>query len=317
MKDGLRGRPCLVLGAGGFIGSAVCRALSEVGAQVHGFGREPAYPDAPGPVRFTRGEFDNKAAIARAVDGAEIVFHLLGGSTPDLSNKDPVAELQGLAQSIRLLETCRLASVSRVVFVSSGGTVYGVPASVPVTEEAPTDPISAYGINKLIVEKYLHLFRHLHGIDSVVLRVANPFGPFQDPFRRQGVIAALTHAIANRRPAEVWGDGRVVRDFVYVDDVAEALMLSAAYEGPHRVFNVGSGVGRSVLDVVRDIGRVLDWADVPVIHKAGRVADVPANVLDIERIRRELGWVPRTGWMDALRLTAAWIGRAHRPADSL
>lgn len=312
MKVSLRGRSCLVLGAGGFIGSALCRALAKVGAQVHGFGHEPAYSDAPGPVRFTRGEFDDKAAIARAVDGAEVVFHLLGGSTPDLSNKDPVAELRGLAQSVQLLETCRLASVSRVVFVSSGGTVYGVPASVPVMEEAPTDPISAYGINKLIVEKYLHLFRHLHGIDSVVLRVANPFGPFQDPFRRQGVIAALTHAVVNRRPVEVWGDGRVVRDFVYVDDVAEALMLSASYEGPHRVFNVGSGVGRSVLDVVHDIGRVLDRADVPIIYKAGRAADVPTNVLDIERIRRELGWVPRTGWIDALRLTAAWIGQAYR-----
>ena len=309
--DAVRGRSCLVLGSGGFIGAALCRALSRAGAQVHGFGHAPAYPDAAGPIRFTRGEFDDGAAVARAVDGAEVVFHLLGGSTPDLSNKDPVAELVGLGASIRLLEACRRAGVARVVFVSSGGTVYGVPTRVPVTEDAPTDPISAYGINKLVVEKYLHLYRRLHGLDSVVLRVANPFGPFQDPFRRQGVVAALTHAVASGRPVEVWGNGQVVRDFVYVDDVAEALVLAAGYAGPHRVFNVGGGVGRSVLDVVRDVGAALGRADVPVLHKPARAADVPTNVLDIGLIARELGWAPRTGWMDALRSTAAWLRAAH------
>lgn len=308
----LRGVSCLVLGAGGFIGGNLCRALSRAGARVHGFGRGPAYPDALDGLRFTRGEFSDRGALARAADGADIVFHLLGGSTPDVSNKDPIADLGGnLLPSVQLLETCRAAGVSRVVFVSSGGTVYGVPASVPIGEEAATNPISAYGINKLTVEKYLHLYRYLHGLDYLVFRVANPFGPFQSPYRRQGVVAALTRSILNGRPVEIWGDGQVVRDFLYIGDVVEAMVAGIAYRGPHRVMNLGSGIGRSILDVVRDIGETLGHARVDVVHKPGRAADVPANVLDIGLIRRELGWAPRMTWTDALRDTAAWVKQAH------
>ncbi len=129
------------------------------------------------------------------------------------------------------------------MFVSSGGTVYGIPAHVPIAEEAPTDPISAYGVSKLAVEKYLGLYRHLHGLDYAVLRLANPFGACQDPDRRQGVVAALVQAVLDGRPVEIWGDGRVVRDFIYAPDAAEAIAMAASLAGPVRVLNVGSGVG--------------------------------------------------------------------------
>lgn len=314
--DPLRGASCLVLGAGGFIGGHLCRELRRRGASVHGFGRRRSYPEALEGVRWTTGEFSDRAALARAVDGAEHVFHLLGGTTPESSNKDPVADLTaGAVASLHLLDICRAAGVRKVVFLSSGGTVYGVPASTPIREDAPTDPISAYGVSKLAVEKYLHLYRHLHGLDHAVLRVANPFGPWQDPDRRQGVVPALMQAVLDGRPAEIWGDGRVVRDYLYAADAAEAVAEAAAYAGPHRVFNVGSGVGRSVLDILRDVaaalGRGADAA--AAVHKPGRATDVPVNVLDTSLIRREMGWAPRTGWAEALEATAAWLrGRNAR-----
>lgn len=282
---------------------------------MHGFGRRRSYPEALEGVRWTAGEFSDRAALARAVDGAEHVFHLLGGSTPESSNKDPVADLvAGAVASLHLLEICRAAGVRKVVFVSSGGTVYGIPASTPIPEDAPTDPISAYGVSKLAIEKYLRLYRHLHGLDYAVLRVANPFGPWQDPDRRQGVVTALMQAALDGRPAEIWGDGRVVRDYLYVADVAEAIADAAGYAGAHRVFNVGSGVGRSVLDLVRDIGAALGGGTaVAALHKPGRATDVPANVLDSSLIRREMGWTPRTEWSEALEMTAAWLrGRGMR-----
>lgn len=311
----LRGSPCLVLGAGGFLGGHLCRELLRRGASVHGFGRRRSYPEALEGARWTTGEFSDRAALARAVDGAEHVFHLLGGTTPESSNKDPVADLEaGATASLHLLEICRAAGVRKVVFLSSGGTVYGIPASVPIREDAPTDPISAYGVSKLAVEKYLHLYRHLHGLDYAVLRVANPFGPWQNPDRRQGVVPALMQAVLDGRPPEIWGDGRVVRDYLYAADAAEAVADAAAYAGPHRVFNVGSGVGRSVLDLLRDIGGALGrGAGVAASHKPGRATDVPVNVLDTSLIRREMGWAPRTGWAEALGTTAAWLrGRNAR-----
>ena len=304
----LGGAACLVLGAGGFIGTHLCRGLSRRGAQVHGFGRRQGYPEALQGIHWTTGDFSDRAALARAVEGAEFVFHLLGGSTPESSNKDPVADLvSGAVMSVQFLEICRAAAVRKVVFVSSGGTVYGIPRQIPIPESAPTDPISAYGISRLAVEKYLHLYRYLHGLDYTVLRVANAFGPYQSPNRRQGVVAALLHSILQGRPVEIWGDGRVVRDFVYVDDVVDALTVAAGYDGPHRVFNVGSGVGRSILEVVDQIGAMLGLPDVVKVLKAGRATDVPVNVLDTSLIGREIGWTPTSDWTAALRETAAWM----------
>jgi UDP-glucose 4-epimerase len=306
--DPLRSASCLVLGAGGFIGGHLCRELRRRGASVHGFGRRWSYPEALKGVRWTAGEFSDRAALARAVEGSEHVFHLLGGTTPESSSKDPVADLAaGAVASLHLLEICRAVGVRKVVFLSSGGAVYGIPAAVPIREDAPTDPISAYGVSKLAVEKYLHLYRHLHGLDYAVLRVANPFGPWQDPHRRQGVVPALMQALLDGRPPEIWGDGRVVRDYLYAADAAEAIAEAAAYTGPHRVFNVGSGIGRTVLDILRDIGAALGRGTVEAVHKPGRATDVPVNVLDTSLIRREMGWTPRTGWAEALEATAAWL----------
>lgn len=312
--SGLTGVPCLVLGAGGFIGGHLCHALVREGARVHGFGRRPAFADSLPPIRFTTGEFSNRAALALALDGAEIVFHLLGSTNPEVSNKDPIADLKvNTVASVRLLELCRAAGVRRIVFVSSGGTVYGVPASVPVPESAPTDPISAYGINKLMVEKYLQLYAGLSGPSAIALRAANPYGPFQSPFRRQGLVPALIETLLAGRPVEIWGDGKVVRDYLYVGDLVAAMVAASLHDGADRVLNVGSGAGRSVLEVLDAVCTVLGRSPAEVVHKPARRADVPANVLDIARIRATLGWSPQTEWLDGLRQTADWVTSAFPP----
>jgi UDP-glucose 4-epimerase len=304
----LRGTTCLVLGGGGFIGTHLCRGLAQWGARVHGFGRPPAYPDALRGIRWTTAEFGDRAALARAIEGSEIVFHVLGGTTPESSNKDPVADLQSCTlASLEMLEICRISNIRKIVFVSSGGTVYGLPQTIPIPETASTDPICAYGISKLAVEKYLYLYRRLHDLDYAVLRVANPFGAYQRPDRRQGVIAAIAYRILQYEPVEIWGDGRVVRDFIYIEDVVRALIKVIGYCGPYRVFNVGSGVGRSILEVVADIAVVLDRPRIVPIYKPGRVTDVPVNILAIPLIEKEIGWKPIADWWEALRSTVSWI----------
>ena len=216
-----------------------------------------SYPEALGTVRFVTAEFSDRGAIAEAIEGQDYIFHLLGGTTPESSNRDPAADLADAALgTLQLLELCRTRGAPRIVFVSSGGTVYGVPSRLPIREDAATDPICAYGVSKLAVEKYLRVHQHLHGLSYVILRLANPFGPWQRPGRGQGLVATLLQRAARSEPLEIWGEGEIVRDFLYVEDAVAALIAAATYRGAYRVFNVGSGVGRSVRDVAVDVGRL-------------------------------------------------------------
>ena len=191
------------------------------------------------------------------------------------------------------LDAARASGVERVVFVSSGGTVYGVPEQIPIPETHPTHPICGYGIHKLSVEKYLHLYEQLHGVPYRVLRLSNPYGIEQVANRPQGVIGNFVYKALHGEPLEIWGDGSVVRDYVYIEDVMDAFLRVATHEGPARVFNIGSGEGHSIVDIreiiEEAVGRALD-----VTYGGARDVDVPANVLDVSLARRELRWEAHT-----------------------
>ena len=305
-----RDAACLVLGAGGFIGTSLCLALGRARIRATGFGRNPA----PAELAELDGLDWHTGAIEalddpdRLVAGHTHVFDLIGAGLPNSSNDNPAQVVaDGLPPKIRLLEACRRQGVRRMVFVSSGGTIYGPAGSGPIPETAATDPISAYGIGKLTVEKYLALYHHLHGLDYRILRIANAYGPRQQPLREQGLVAAVLHRLLAGQPIPVWGDGAAIRDYIHVDDVVSA-MLAAAFSGSDaaRLYNVGSGIGRSVLSVIDDAARVTGRRPILEI-RPGRGADVAVNILDSTRARRDLGWSPATGWEDGLAATAAWL----------
>jgi UDP-glucose 4-epimerase len=235
-----------------------------------------------------------------------VVFHLIHGTTPHSANLDMVGDLRhSVTPTLALLDACRNAGVPRIVFISSGGTIYGVAKEIPTPETAATEPITAYGIVKLIIEKYLALHEHLHGLSYRVLRVANPFGPFQLPTKAQGLVAMLLSRAMKRQSVEIWGDGSVVRDYVFIDDVVDALLAAATDASAERIFNIGSGRGRSVRDVIAAVEAELG-APVPVEWSAGRPIDVPISVLAIERARDVLGWTPKTEFAEGLRQTVRW-----------
>ncbi|MDE0878699.1 MAG: NAD-dependent epimerase/dehydratase family protein [Sphingomonas bacterium] len=306
-RPDLNGLACVVLGGGGFLGMNICAALSAAGATVRGFGRRPHFISSMPADGWFEAEFNDEAALSAALKDATHVIHLLGGSNPATHNSAPVEELSAnVIPTLRMLEACRVEKVRRVIFLSSGGTVYGPGAPVPTPETAPTDPISAYGIGKLAVEKYLGLFHHLHGLDYRILRVSNPFGPFQNPGRGQGFIAQAMKRVMGNHPIEIWGDGTVVRDFIYVSDVASAVVRSVAHAGERRVFNVGSGRGRTLTEVIESIADVVGHE--PVVRmKPGRPSDIPANVLDIRLAQEHLLWRPDVAWMDGLQMTYDWL----------
>lgn len=312
----LTGLRCAVLGAGGFIGTNLCRALVAQGASVRAFGRRKIFPEVLQSCDWIQGDFTDPTNLAAAIAGCDVVFHLVNATTPSSANVDKLADLNAnVASTIRLLDICREIGGVRVVFASSGGTVYGIPDIVPTPETASTTPITAYGISKLAIEKYLGLYEYLYAMEYRVLRIANPFGPFQTALKNQGVIAAFLQRALAGKPVEMWGGGNVIRDYIYVDDVIEALLLAANHEGSGRIFNIGSGRGLSLNDIVTEVEHQLEKR-ILVDHRPGRPVDVPVSILDVTFAATELSWRSRTSFEDGLRATIAWMRSSQICAES-
>lgn len=289
----------LVLGGAGFIGRHLCAALIHAGHQVTSLdllpaGGRVAWPDIPG-VSWRSGDFTNVVDTAAALVEVELVVHLISTTLPKSSNDNPLYDLQeNVGGTLQLLDLMvRQPNRPRIIFLSSGGTIYGVPRQIPIPEEHPTEPLCAYGIGKLAIEKYLALYQHLHGLDYRVLRLANPYGEHQSYRSSQGVIPVFLYKALQGEAIEVWGDGTVIRDYIYIDDAVQAIMATICYDGPERIFNIGDGKGYSLNELI-DITRRLVANDIPCTYLSTRACDVPVNILNISRARQELGWQPVT-----------------------
>jgi UDP-glucose 4-epimerase len=301
------GRRCLVVGGGGFIGQAVCAALTRSGAGVTAFGR--SVPEARNEdASWIRGDADDAAALAAALEHQDVVIHLAGTIDPERSNLDPLGDLAANAgTTISLIKLAAEAGVRHIIFASSGGTIYGPTVWERIPESAPTNPISAYGISKLAAEKYVAALGRLYEIEHRILRIANPYGPGQSHTRRQGLIGVAIGRALQSSAFEIWGDGSVVRDFVYIDDVAQAFVRAIAYDGPQTVFNVGSGAGISVRHAVEYIYEACGADRSLISLRPGRAADVPRNVLANDLIAGETGWRPLVSWPEGIARTIAWM----------
>lgn len=297
---------CIVLGGGGFLGINLCRRLVLAGYRVRAFGRHCLFPKALAEVEWYQGDFCDPAALSAAIESYEIVFHLVHSTTPYSANLDMAKDLQqNVISSLALLDISRTLNVKKIVFVSSGGTIYGSPEQIPTPETAPTDPITAYGISKLAIENYLALYERLHGLQYRILRVANPFGPFQVPVKNQGVISMLISRAIARESIDIWGGGSTVRDYIFVDDVIDALEAAMGDRSDARIFNIGSGAGRTLLEVIDTIERLMN-TKLKIVWKRARPIDVPKSVLAIDRARDILKWVPRTPFEKGLEQTIDW-----------
>lgn len=301
----------LVIGGNGFIGTSLVDELLTQGHQVRVFDRYPSrYCEPNSQVEYVVGDMGNHGEMEAAVKGVDWVFHLAYTTLPQTSNDDPLYDIRSnVVDTVQLLEECRNSSVRKVVFVSSGGTVYGVPQCSPIKEEHPTDPHCSYGITKLTIEKYLQLYHHLYGLEYVIARTSNPYGIRQNPNAKQGAVGVFLGNVASGKPITIWGDGEVVRDYIYISDTAKALVRAAEYEpklGQHRLFNIGAGSGVSLNQLVEEIRQVVD-KPVEVRYTPARAVDVPANVLDISRARRELNWQPEVSLKEGLTRSWKWV----------
>lgn len=302
---------CTIFGGGGFIGSAIVERLLAAGHAVRVFERPRVQPyrefAAAEAVQWQTGDLMSTHDVEAAVDGADAVIHLVCTTLPKSSNEDPSFDVRSnLLPTLGLLDAMVRRGVGRIVFISSGGTVYGPAQYLPIDELHPTRPQVSYGIVKLAIEHYLHLYRLQHGLRGVVLRVANPYGERQRPDTVQGAVGVFLHRALRGETIEVWGDGSIARDYLYVGDVADAFARALTYDGPAEVFNIGSGHALRLDELLAAIAEVLGQA-LPVRHMPARAIDVPANALAIELARRELGWAPTVALRDGLQRTLTWL----------
>jgi UDP-glucose 4-epimerase len=299
----------VLLGGSGFVGSHLAATLNAADHTVWNCDeRPPARESGAWAARLVAADIYNvpDPLLLETMQGADVVYHLAWRHLPAASNVHVEDEArENVPGTLRLLRLCLDAGVRRVVFFSSGGNVYGPAQRLPIDENHPTEPLSAHAVSKLAVEKYLRLYAHLHSLDYVILRPGNPYGPFQNPDGGQGVLAAFLARAAAGREIEVWGDGSTLRDYFWVGDLARAALLAATTPHSRTVYNIGSGEGRTVDELIAAIEQMLGRRLV-IVRRPGRTSDVPANVLDIDKAARLLGWRPEVTFEDGLRRAWEW-----------
>jgi len=241
----------------------------------------------------------------------EVVYHLVSTTVPTTSNQHISQELvSNVIFSANLFEACIRCGVKKVVFVSSGGTVYGKEVDCPLKEKTATNPISSYGVQKITIEKLLYLYRYMYGLDYRIIRLANPYGPYQRPNGVLGAVTTFTYKALKGDEITVYGDGSVVRDFIYIDDAIRAIMKIVNGENKHRTFNLGCGYGRSIKQVLETIEKALG-IKLNVSYLEGRKVDVPVNYLDISRYEKYYGALNPISLEDGIRKTADFMKKEY------
>ena len=267
----------ILLGAAGFIGTNLTLALAKnPDHQITVVSRRRAsFADVESRhfpnVRFIECDLVEGPDFTHLLEGMDIVYHLLSTTVPSTSNRQIAQELNAnVVLSAKLFEACGKAD------------------TCPLAEDTPTAPITSYGIQKLTIEKLLYLYHHMYGFDYRIIRLANPYGPYQRPNGVLGAVTTFTYKALLHEPIIVYGDGSVVRDFIYIDDAVRGILSIVNGESPFRTFNLGSGHGSSIREVLDTISRVLD-TEPEIIWKDARSVDVPVNYLDISRYESSFG----------------------------
>ena len=279
-----------VIGAG-FLGRALIRRLLDFGCDVSVLDRHPPGDVQYAGARWVVGDFRDQSLLREALEGVSVAYHLVASTVPGDRQVDSARELnEDVVGALQFIDACAASDVRRIVF-SSSSSVYGVQDELPIRESAPTNPISSHGIHKLTIEKFLLLAKHLHGIDVRILRISNPYGPGQNLTGRQGFIAITIGKIMSGVDVTLRDEGRAIRDFMFIGDLARALELAGLRDEVPSILNIGSGEGHSLTDVIQLMSDLLGYP-VKTVNIESRRVDIPASVLDVALAARVLGLGP-------------------------
>lgn len=302
-------RRVMLLGGSGFIGNHLARCLLDRGVQ-------PVVVDwvrsAVVGAEYHAAEFRTLNDLSPGlVESVDTVYFLAWTTKPQSANQAPDYDLESnvLAGLHFLNGLLLLKKRPKIIFVSTGGAIYGSPQSQPTPETECPNPIGAYGISKLFFEHYLALYHRQHGLDYLILRPGNPYGEGQSPEASQGAIGVFLGQIAKNKHLHVWGDGSIVRDYIYIDDLVEGMARALDFKptaDSGRVFNLASGKGVSLNQLITIMEAIT--GSKPLVHyEPGRVVDVPEIVLDCSRARLFFGWQPSITLEDGISRTWKWI----------
>jgi UDP-glucose 4-epimerase len=296
----------LILGGAGFIGSNLARQLVSNGEEVKILSRSSAsianIEDILDDVDFVFGDFLDDVTLRSMTKGVDVVFHLISTTFPGMAIQSSVYDvLSNLLPTIRLVEACLENGVKKIVYASSGGTVYGEPLEIPVTEKHPLLPKSPYGQSKLTIENYLNFYARLMPLDINVLRISNPYGAGQKLLGVQGIIAVAMGCVYYNREINIYGKGDIVRDFIYIQDVVNALTIAAQVPGSS-IVNISSGKGHSIIEIVEAVEKVCG-REIRKKYLPEREGDVKVNILSNEKAFDLYHWLPAVELQEGLELT--------------
>jgi UDP-glucose 4-epimerase len=295
-------KKCLVTGGNGFIGRFLVKRLLDERNEVEVLDVEENCLDKR--AKFTKASVGDSEKIKKAVNGKEIVFHLASTTFPASSIEKPLYDAEtNLLPAIRLFEECVNAGVEKVFFPSSGGAVYGNSENHIVNEETPSNPESPHAIVKLAVEKYLNYYNKIHGLDYLCFRIGNAYGEGQSAVNGLGFVAAVLEKAKKKETLNVFGDGKAVRDFVHVNDIVDAFILGIEAKPEHNVFNIASGEGKSLNEVIEIAEKVIG-NKIKKEYLPARKGEVKRIVLDISRAKKELGFNPEISLEEGIK--RAW-----------
>lgn len=305
----------VVFGGDGFIGRHLVKSLSaNKSDEIYVFDRFSESQsngktvfDGIDNVYPISGDFFNRTEVNEILKDTTYVFHLISTTNPATSYGDPLVDIDtNIRGSVELFQACAEKGVKRVIFLSSGGTIYGEVDSDKINEQTIPRPLSPYGIGKLTIEYYLNYFLHSHGVEYVVYRVANPYGPGQNLEGKQGVVSIFMNQYLKHGSIKIYGDGSMKRDYIYIDDVVQMILKSFKSEGTSRVYNLGSGRGTSINEIVQTIESCVGYS-IKKEHLQAPTSYVKNSVLDITLFVDDFGVKPVITLEEGIRRTWHYI----------
>jgi UDP-glucose 4-epimerase len=302
----MRQSDVLLLGGGGFLGTALANFLSQEGRRVHLVG--PSHSSSKPPnIIIHQGKLDDTQLLNDILPLCDTVFHMASASRPSDSAEHPTIEgVLNILPTLKFLEVMQSHKNIQTIYISSGGALYGEPLFDPIRERHPFSPRSYYGAGKASIEAFLSVFAKKPGQHVVILRPSNLYGPGQ-PLRKDfGFIRTLLDHILDGSVMEIWGDGKVKRDFLFIDDMVRLCSQLAIKHIGTDIYNVGYGASYSLNQVI-DIAQSVIGRKIRVAYRSERNIDVHNVSLDCSRIQKNLGWKPEVTLEQGIRRTWAWI----------
>lgn len=282
----------IVLGGNGFIGSYIVDRLVAANHELVVYGRSVNETIKNSAVRYVQGDFSDSVKLSEAIAGSDVIVHAISSTVPSTSNLDPIADIQqNLVSTVRLLQLMAQSDVKRLVYLSSGGTVYGKPSQLPVPETHALNPICSYGVVKVAIENYIGMYHELYGIQPIIIRASNPYGYRQSHSGVQGALSTFLYNNLHNKNITIWGDGETRRGYVYIEDLVDFCKL-AIESSEIGTFNVDADKNHSLNELIQMIENVTGIKS-NVIYKEGRAFDIKEMHLDIAKARSTFDWTPQ------------------------